>query len=733
MRKTVDYGRVPQEVMMTGWNEEFVRAGTSYATGLPMSLDFEDENLLEEAKPTEDTYENRGELDAFRKTIHHARNLEVRGQYQEAARAFRNASHAQRIQSLAQEREELIQYRSTDGGYKDYLKQRYILEFGSAAEKEKAKIAIKELAKNSRLKPFVAYTMATQNKGMTMKSRADAYLEVANQFPTSKRVESALIMAGRCYTENDPSESEVKLAQDIFHRLLTEHPNSRFRANVEGWLGGIELRQDHKAEAISHFIRQSRSSIPRESWKGHQALAEIAQKDGRPADATVHWLYQRGLDVDLHFKYEASRQIRNIFGDLTAKDARVIQAKIRKDERLLNSYLDFRVEDTSLKPADERNLLSYVTSSLSSLKRVDKGLYARIAQLDYNSGRYARALKSARKARSTKGDIGNRAKYVEAASLARLGRRSEAISKYESLYRSNPPKHLRQGCAEALALLQEDAGNYGRAFELYHDIQYRSDAAFLADSVMSPTQLARQVRSQKHGDFQNALNYTLAMRYFRKGDYEKARRILVRMPEDLRKRKGLNYQDFQRYLSFSYFEKLPPKEVDPLDDVLKLQRLRRQAEGAKTQSGRAKAIYAMAQFTHSRRNLMFYSAGLWHGDRADVFGLYWNERINKGRSEEFAMKGAVEHECDAQTMRFCEELVKRCPRSPLVTKALYTAGVSAESLGRFNSWWSRRRTPMVKKSIGFFKKLYKNYPHDPLAKDARKFAEEFGEELKPAY
>lgn len=733
MKKKVDYGRVPQEVMVTGWNQEYRRDGSEYDTGIPEFLDFSDVDLADEAKKDMDRWERTISIESFRTTVHHARNLEIRGQFQDAIAAFRNVSHASRIRSFARERQELLNLGAEKQGYNEYLRQRYLIEFGSELVKANATKAIALLKTDPVFKPYVAYTLACAAKYDSRNSESDGYLEVAKKYPASLPAESAMIMAARAQVERSNDEISDKGAEAIFSKLLTKYPNSRFRSNIEGWRGANEMHQKHVTEAITHYVRQSHSSIPHESWKGHQALAEIAQSDGRLADAAIHWLYQRSLGDDLHFKYDSARQLRFAFNGFSAKDARLVQLKVRSNEKLLSSYLDFRLEDTSLSPQDEQNLLAYISTALARLPHVNRNIYARLAQIHYNSGRYNRALTLARKARSAPGELGNRARYIEAASLARMGNRRAAIKSYEALYRSNPPKHLRQGTAEALALLDEEAGNYIRAFELYTDIGYDSDAAFIADSVMSPAQLARVVRSYKRGDERNALNYTLAMRYFRKGQYEQARQVLIHMPVDLRKRKGLNFTEFKHYLSVIYFEKAPAKEIDPLDDVVYLQHLRGQAEGAKTQSTRAKAIYAMAQYSHSRRNLMFYSAGLWHGTRADMFGLYWNTQINKGRSNAFALQGALEHECDAQTMKLCEELVRRCPHSRLVPKALYTAGVSAESLGRFNSWWERHRMPMVRKAIGFMTKLVRKYPHNELAKPAKKYADEFVSELKPDF
>jgi hypothetical protein len=220
------------------------------------------------------------------------------------------------------------------------------------------------------------------------------------------------------------------------------------------------------------------------------------------------------------------------------------------------------------------------------------------------------------------------------------------------------------------------------------------------------------------------------MRYFRKGEYGVARQVLERLPKEVR----MDYaSEIATYMTRYGAEEKKVAPIDALTDVVTMQRLRRQAESARNQETRGKAIYAMAQYTHNRRNLMFYSVALWEGSRSTMYPIFWNDVINKGKFAKIAHDSAYEHECDAQTLKFCKEVVRRCPNSTVVPDALYTAGVSAESLSRFNGYWEGFNDHLLTQASRIMKRVAREYPHHALAKSARKYGEEFAEDRKPKY
>ena len=726
----IDFGRVPQEVMVTGWNDEPVRAGSIYDQGIPPFENYSNEPLTEEKEDQNRWGHDKKSFEKFRNTIHRARNLEVRHRYRDAIGVFRSLSHAQRILSLAKDREELLEAGATSStkGYEEYLKNRYLLEFGYAKQKEDAIQALRNLKPDQRIKPHIQYALAS-----VADKKVAAYLAISKDYPNNPRAEAALVMAARAQVEYNSLEQNWDKGIQTFQTLLKKYPRSRFQDTIFGWLAADELKKNNTVKAVSYYQKQSRSNNAWEAWKGHQGLAEIAKSERRNADAIVHWLIQRSIPVSTHFRYSAVQQIRNCFSSVKSKDVIAVQSKISHNSDLLASYLDFRLEDTHITPSQERNLLEFASTSLNSTSGGSKSAYSRLAQLQFNAGRYRDAIRLARRATSDKGDTGARAMYIEGSSLARLGRNQSAIQVLENLVHRKTKPYIHQSAAECLALLHETNGDPRRSLELYRDLKYDSDYAFVADSVLTPNQLRSAITKVKPGKDRNALMYTLAMRFFRKEEYSSAKAILSKMDKKTRIQKGLNSKEYKEFVELTYFEKIDHKEADPLKDVTTMQRLRFQANHAGSKKARATALYGLAQYAHNRRNLMYYSAGIWRGGRADVFGLYWNEEVNKGIGERRAWAGAFEHECEAQVVKFCEELIRKYPHSEVAPKALYTAGVATERLCTLNSWWESKRTPMMLKAARYMKKLLAKYPHSPLAKPAAKYANEFAEEAKPSF
>lgn len=758
-----DFGKAPQEVMVNSWNN-LPRRGYNATNGVvPSYLDIdsfptrvadEDGNgsLPWKLKPTiEQVDKLPGEyadsheaIDPLRKYIHAGRHLEVQGKFRQAIDAYRKAEAYSAMKGFVQDREELIQegLNSSSQGYAEYLRSRYLLEFGYDSQKEQAKQTLEKLEALPKLKPHVQYVLATLLESED-DPKAKAFLKIAKDFPTSPRAESAITMAARTYLENSDADSRPwDKGIAAFQLLLEKYPKSRFRWSAYGWLASYKLSQKNTNGAVSYYLKQSRSPIPWESWKGHQGLSEIAKSENRLADAAVHWLYQRSLPVSLPAKYAAARQMRHAFESFTPKDVSTIQATIKRDSGLLSSYVNFRLEDTAMTPKQERQLLEFIDRCVEVAGKIDRKTYARIAQIQYNSGRYSRALQAARRGTGASGQEGDLAKYIEAASLVRMGNPTQGLAKYSRLHKATKFDFIRFTCAENIALLNEKYGDPVKSYEYYRSIGYSTDMQFLADSYLSPAQLKRLITKSLSKVEKDALTYTLAMRYFRKEQYEPAIAILSKIPKQMRMNKGIDLRDYQKREGDYYaakdssYESFDLESVtdtkDSLDDVKALQKLRHRADHDSTSKKRAEALYEMAQYNYRRRTLMYYSGALWKSGRAGSW-MVWNDAINRGLADKRAMESANEHECDAQTIRLCDELVAKYPRSEFAPKALYTAAVAGEKLSRFNSWWRGQEKPLLKGAIRRLNRLVRDYPKNALVKDAKKYANEFSEGLKVEY
>lgn len=750
--KKIDFGRVPQAYNVIEWNNEPVRCGTQSTYEIEnWDLDFHQlaDNPPKQNVPDVELFDFIGgrrlnwyqddddRALALRNLVHHARNLEVAGKFKEAISEFRNASISLTFQSFSRDREELLTagVSPSTKGYKEYLRASYLLAFGYVAQGAKAIEELKNLDSDPKLRPHIAYLLADEEANLHPEQAAAVFEKVVKDYPKSPRAEAAMMMSARAHVGEGDLEKEWEEANKLFRQVLETYPKTRFRDNIEGWLGGYELQRRNVAGAIVHYVRQSHSSNLREARKGEGELAQIAKSQGRPTNAICHLLLNRHRVGSPILQIQAGKQIRNLVENLNAKDAKRLQNQVSQDPILLQSYLEFRLSDTAMSPKEESRLLEFTSNAANRLGKLDSSFYAYLAELNYRVGRYHDAIRYARKTRqATTGDAA-RALFVEGGALDRIGQHQEAIRTYESLVsKSHAPAYLLTTAKEQLAFLHEKHGDKVRAFELYRDIGHLDDIGFMVDNELSYGQIARMISHTANHQERAILKYSLAMRYFRDEKYEAAKHTLLTLPTDLRHYHGVSgptYVQILSYWSYSDSKVLPP--VDPLKDVETLSRLRSQAERAKNQESRAKALYAMAQYTHSRRNLLYYSPGLWMGNRSNAYGLYWNPSINKGHFQNLMVNGAFNQECDAQTLKFCQELIRRCPRSSYVPKALYTAGVCANKLSDFNNMWRNFGGYLNKRAIKYMNRLAREYPHDPLAKSAAKYAAVFAGQDTPDY
>ncbi|MBS1700024.1 MAG: hypothetical protein JST12_00045 [Armatimonadetes bacterium] len=748
--RAMDFGRVPQEYNVPDWNNEAVRVGTATELGSPedrLTYGYGLADVAQIHMPTVETFSEIGvpegldwyevygddvndPLGQHRLKVHAARNLEVRGKYQEAVKAYRMLNPALSLQSFANDRQELLEegVNAKTKGYSQYLRDRYLIEFGIDEQQKAAIDDLKKMKADSRVQAHIDYALADAGPTET------AYLKVANDHPHSHRAEAALIMAARHNLEDSTEKPKWDPGTKLLRWLTTKYPKSRFRAAAEGWLGGYALTKNDILTAVTHYIFQAHSPQAYEAAKGEYELSQIALVGGRTTNAIAHLLLSRHFQHDMYTRVTVSRRADNLINGLKADEAKRLNRQVACDPLLLQAYLEYRLSDTKMDPKDERRLLTFITDSVDRLNRFDKTFYAQLAELTYRVGRYQASIRFARRAKGGESDA--KARFIEGGSLDRLGRHQEAIRAFETLVKMpNVPAYLGSTAEEELAFLHEKHGDPLRAYALYRELGYANDIAFLVDSELSCSQVARLIpRATSHKE-RSILKYSLAMRYFRQERYEDAKRALLSLPKELRLYRGLpgaTYRDVygQRW---DDDQKTPLEVIDPMVDVTTMEKFRKQAERARTRESRAKALYGLVQYSHKRRNLMYYSPGLWKGGRSSAYPVFWSPAINKGRFQQIAIKSAFDQECDAQTLKFCKELIRRCPHSSYMPKALYTAGICAESLSRFNGFWQDNESRLCKVGARYMRQVVREYPHDPLAKPAAKYADVFADEETPNY
>ena len=432
---------------------------------------------------------------------------------------------------------------------------------------------------------------------------------------------------------------------------------------------------------------------------------------------------------------DSGKLLRKAFESLNPKQAKSLQGHLRKDPNLLAAYLGFRIEQTKLTDSQERGLFRFAQSALRHMPNAPAILLVRTGQASYNAGIYSESLDLADRALakpSLATNLRRRAEYLRAGSLARLGRPKEAISEYKRLLASRPRHYLDKSAKEHLALLEERHGNPVEAIKLYRGLKYEWDYAYLADAKLTTDQLERVIRETEKGEGRNILLYTLGMRYLRAERYGDARRVWHRMNTEDRLHFGFSpahYQNFRsEYASGGSFESFPSLP----DPLLTTDQLSRWAVASHhgTSETRAQALYKMASYVYSHRNLLFYSPALWKFDRIWALSSEnWNDDVNDKRDFATRRRHMMEHECFSQAAKFCTRIVENYPHSSVMPQALYTGGVASEHLANLNSFWRDDKRDNLKMATRYLRLLAKRYPKLPLAKKAGKYAEVFNEEL----
>jgi len=718
----IDFGRAPQRYMNRLDTREPLRAGTDvgpyYASWRKLDED-----------------ERRQPYDLVR-----ARNFEKRGLYQRALRAFRlsNASP-----SFVQERTELFKALRfhTAAGLQTYLRDRYLIKFGNKTQALRATASLRSLKPALALKPYAAYALASTEPDDPGPDLAHRYLDVYKAFPKSPRGEAALIMSIRSLVSqrkgDKPTQADVAEAKELLSKFLAHYPNSRFRHNALGWLGRCEWLSNNVGAAVNLYVRQtSKSFANSQRWQGYESLARVCAETNRTDRQIVQVLRQRLIVTDgPHFE-RSGDQLRDCFASLNIDEAAQVQKAIRQDPELLEAYITYRIEDTNLSLPQERNLLKFAISSLQRMPNAPAPLLARVAQLNYNNSQYraAKAFAQAAIRRSGKGEPQQRAIYILAGAEAHLGKHDEAIALYNRLLRQHPSKYLAQSAQECLAVQHERYGDPLVAMDIYRRLKYEYDVDYLSDIRLTPAQLRRYIRTLPSGETKNVLTYTLGMRYLRTERFDEARRAFKFLPKVIRTNWGLTVAERKKLEGEDHqlgYDRAP-KVQDPVLIVDTLQTLTNRANHGRTAEIRAQALYQKAAYIYKGRNLLFYSPGLWEGERAFAFQFYWNPAASDKADSEAVARHFHEHDCARRCVLICEEILRKYPHSSVIPKTLYTDAIAAyHDVDKDPRSHEKDRTLEI--AIHRLERLQREYPKHPLARVAFKYAYEFKGQLRNAY
>ena len=116
--------------------------------------------------------------------------------------------------------------------------------------------------------------------------------------------------------------------------------------------------------------------------------------------------------------------------------------------------------------------------------------------------------------------------------------------------------------------------------------------------------------------------------------------------------------------------------------------------------------------------------------RSINFSMGWNSSIASVDDNAAVRAHHYQHECLYRARAQCLEIARRYPHSQTAAKALYRAACASEQLASFDDWWRKEgaRLHLQDDAIRLMTRVYQQYPHDPLAGSARKFAQVYAEE-----
>jgi hypothetical protein len=687
-----DFGSPPAPLVIGSW-EEYSNRPVPRASGFSES-DYEAAWKRQEA--------NQARVKALRAE---AEKVEATGKISEAAAAWKKLVEEGKSLDLgylpderhafdleyARDRAEILQ-QAGNGPLSEpavrYLKARQTLNLkpgNPEAVAEMKKLAAEE---SGFVRPHAQYMVADDAHTDLKFDEAAQAFEAAAKLGGPRR-EPALMMAIRSHLaartewiEKERVKPEnVARGKELVATLLKDFPQTRFRKSAEGWKIRAEYLAGNRIPALANYL------LELEATKDPEGQTKLLSS------------------------------IRKVMENLSATEATTLREAILKQPELLQPYLDYRLYHTDSKPAQ---LVTFANEVLAKKPGapLSSAVEARLAELAYLQGDAKGALTYAdRSLKEQNGPRADLAVYVRAGALNKTGQKEAAYSALQGYEDRFKGSYLRQAALEQRALIAERLGKWPAAIADYKELDYDLDRAYIVDVRLTPD----QVRAYA-GETKDPLDILSAgYRYLRANDFAKAIESFQSIPDAERKKLAKvgsrDYAWLQPENSNSPLDRIP----DPLTTAKDLQKL----HADKT----AKGLYTLASYYYTRRNLLLYNAPLWEGSRG-ALGWSWNEKIATPEDSAARQKHFFEHECVARSRAICMELVRRYPKDPIAAKALYRAATSTRRLASFNGWWRAQndKNNRFEEAANLLKRVYTEFPKDPLAKNARKYEKVFRQE-----
>lgn len=335
-------------------------------------------------------------------------------------------------------------------------------------------------------------------------------------------------------------------------------------------------------------------------------------------------------------------------------------------------------------------------------------MLTRLADIEERFGHHARAekLSAAALKRLPPGLFRDEARWQHAVSLRSLGRSPEALAEFEALSSGAVLANMRAGADEAAALLSEAARDYANAIRHYFALDYGLDYGYLVDIRATQDDLREFLKRFPNHPRAKLVRYSLGFRQLRAGQFEEAVRTFEALGA---------YLDAAEQAYQSTTAKGEPR-WPPLRTARFLADAERRERGAKTPEEKAKVAYERGRALFWGRYELLYNGALWQGRR--LFAL---EPDNVPDAARLLDRHEKEHTALYQALLVFDRIARDYPDTPEAPRALYSAALCCTFMSNMDPFWSRQGKTLTGRAIGYYRRLQREYPSDPLAAAAARF------------
>ncbi len=463
-------------------------------------------------------------------------------------------------------------------------------------------------------------------------------------------------------------------------------------------------------------------------WSARGLLARIDFAERRFGKAAVQYLDLIQTAKTPAEELSATSSLRLTLARITPKDGAFIHDSILSRPGLFEPYAEYRIyhswsegnDGVSKRNGDLAGVARFGREVLAKnpTAKIAGGIKARLGEIAYQSGDFSTAQMLADSVlKDGESDRRDLARYLAAGARYRQKAYRSALEVLNSGASDLSNSYLLAPANELKAVCSQSLGDFAGALDSYRTLKYQRDVAYLVDVRMSIEQLRSYIQQRPNDPERDKWIVSLGYRLLRKDDLTAAKAEFGKL--DDARRRALVKAGSTDYR----WEEVPGVDVipDPLVTVRELQELRANATDAD-------GLYALASYYYNHRNLLLYNAAVWDGARQVLVQL--NPAVSTRDDRLAVREHTYEHEAIYRARSICLELVKRYPESPTGSKALYRAATASRRLADFNNWWrvNGNTATMYDSAIALMERSAAEYPNEPLAARARKYAKAFADE-----